>query len=128
LKKLLNSPYCSQLKDDQLQKFAEILSNPKQLQDTYLSTDFAQVYKIKSNLKNEKDEVTNTEEEELEIKEAEENKEYFEKNIKIRIVVVDQDAKSSAKQSLKHFLSPVLSKMDIIPQLGMFHSALGINF
>jgi len=46
------------------------------------------------------------------------------KKIKIRIVVVDQDAKSAAKQSLKSFLSPVLSKLDVIPKLGMFHSAL----
>jgi hypothetical protein len=72
----------------------------------------------KKNLKSNSDEVTNTEEESEELKESEEMQ-LFEKKIKIRIVVVDQDAKSAAKQSLKSFLSPVLSKMDVIPKLGM---------
>lgn len=51
----------------------------------------------------------------------------FKQDIKIKIIVVDQDQGSTFRKGLRKFLSPIMSSIDVIPQMGMFHSALMIG-
>jgi hypothetical protein len=55
-------------------------------------------------------------------------KKRFIKKIKIKIIVADQFAKSKAKRFiLGQLFSPVLSKIEVIPKLGLFHTSLVIG-
>jgi hypothetical protein len=137
LKKLENSLYATQFSDpEDLKKFAAILSNPQKLKSTYLSTQWADTLKIEEDL-NQTKETKNEEEKDEETENTGEEQDYkvdktqgkltekqLKSDIRVKIVVVDQDAKSQFKKGLRQFLSPVLSKIDMIPQMGMFHSAL----
>eukprot|EP01080_Neovahlkampfia_damariscottae_P010063 gene10063-2485_t len=139
LQKLENSLYASQFSDkDDLKKFAAILSNPQKLKATYLSTQWADTLKIEEDLSQTKEiKVEENVETEDELDEDDNFKndkmqgslteKQLKSDIRVKIVVVDQDAKSQFKKGLRQFLSPVLSKIDMIPQMGMFHSALMIG-
>jgi hypothetical protein len=119
--KLENSLYASQFKTkDDLKKFAEILSDPEKLRATYLSTKWTDSMKLQQELSslesdNEEEQLIDTASQQLK------------QDIKVKIVVVDQDAKSAFKQNLRKLLSPVLSKIEMVPTMGMFHTALMIG-
>lgn len=122
LNKLENSLYATQFKNkEDLSKFASILSNPDKLKTTYLSTKWADTLIMDEELKN------NQEEQEEEEKFIDTTTQQLKNDIKVKILIVDQDAKSQLKQNLRMFLSPVLSKIEMVPTMGMFHTAIMIG-
>lgn len=122
LNKLENSLYASQFKNkEDLRKFATILSNPEKLKTTYLSTKWADTLVMDEELK------SNHEVEEDEEKLVDTTTPQLKQDIKVKILIVDQDAKSQLKQNLRMFLSPVLSKIEMVPSMGMFHTAIMIG-
>lgn len=77
------------------------------------------------------DSATPTEEDEVEDLEQTENdqevKDFKLKNkIKIKLVI-SEVASSEARKNFRRFISPVLSKLDLLPEFGMFHSGLMIG-
>lgn len=47
--------------------------------------------------------------------------------VAVKLVIVDQDQGSKMKQNLRRFISPILSRIDLLPRMGMYHSALLIG-
>ncbi|EFC43428.1 predicted protein [Naegleria gruberi] len=54
------------------------------------------------------------------------NKILEQNTVKVKIVI-SEIAKTKGKKAFRRMLSPVLSKLDMLPELGMFHSALQIG-
>jgi len=67
---------------------------------------------------------------EEELKQIELDPEIQMKNLKNKIkikIIVAEVAKSEVTKSFRKLLSPILSKFDVLPEFGMFHSALMIG-
>ena len=55
---------------------------------------------------------------------------YFERNLKSKIrikLVIAEVATSNTRKNVRKLISPFLSKLDLFPEFGMFHSALMVG-
>lgn len=156
IKKLLaNEIYRAKLEKEKnlFDRFASVLCNPDELQKSYLTTDWMQTVDFYKQVKDvtrvsvaqqvQRNETTSgfashsTEtvdmiEEEVtdeDIQGAEQDPEISLSNvntIKVKIIVAEV-ADSKVKKSVRKLVSPILSKFDLLPEFGMFHSALMIG-
>ncbi|KAL0478810.1 developmentally-regulated protein [Acrasis kona] len=152
--KILQNPTYREKLDknqDVLYRFATALSIPEDLKATYLSTDWMQTVNLfkknnadmpepaptstihKQNLLshssnvNEASEVVDVSDEELEF----DTEAVYACNLGFFLIIIQQQFRlimdTTVVKTLRKLVSPILSKLDILPEFGMFHSALMIG-
>lgn len=154
IQKLLDSPvYRERLEKDQetLNRFAEVLSSITELKKTYLTTDWAETINLMDTLhtKTEKfiedkkdtgfsstsdhgdteikvDSLKLSEEELKNAKLDPELQKTLKSKVKVKLVIAEV-AQTNARKNLRELISPILSKLDVLPEFGMFHTALIIG-
>jgi hypothetical protein len=133
----LKQSYYSGLSKEHLMDMAENLSNSEKLKKKYLLTNWVDALKVHqesfSDTGNFKLEDLSYEEfeeiKELENMEKEAKKEsdkksnQFQKDLKIKIVFVDQMKNSNFQKGIRKIISPIVSDLNI-STLGLFHTAL----
>jgi len=142
--------------EDTMKKFAKVLCTPSEMKEAYLNTDWVETMEFQKSLEKE-DEMeieknkksfdlsskSETTEKDIQIKEkiklelTEEELKQIEldpdiqmKNLKNKIkvkLIVAEVANTEITKNFRKLLCPVLSKFDVLPEFGMFHSALMIG-
>lgn len=52
----------------------------------------------------------------------------LQKKLKIKLIITDIHHDSKIKRNLRQIMSPILDKLEMLPEFGMFHTALGNNY
>jgi len=72
------------------------------------------------------DDILNDEDVKVGSKDPTVNKILEQNTVKVKIVI-SEIARTTGKKAFRRMMSPVLSKLDMLPELGMFHSAIQIG-
>lgn len=154
IQKLLDSPvYRERLEKDKetLNRFAEVLSTALELKKTYLTTDWAETINLLDTLSNSTEKYVDekkdtgfsstsdhtdteiktnplklTEEELKNAKLDPELQKTLKSKVKVKLVIAEV-AQTKTRQNFRELISPILSKLDVLPDFGMFHTALIIG-
>eukprot|EP01080_Neovahlkampfia_damariscottae_P009178 gene9178-1266_t len=144
LMKILGNPQMREKVKDRLKEAAIVFSSPAQMKQLYLNTNWAESFKIyqqKFATDDDKESKStkgginfsskSSETEVEDIITEDMNKEFQEldvtfKQVKVKLVIAEV-SHTSAGKTFRKLISPVLSKFDVIPEFGMFHSALMIG-
>jgi hypothetical protein len=137
LDKLKNSLYAEQFKTKrELEKFGSFLSDSNALKNSYLNIKWANTAKLVSyalfftygtkaeEIASNDDEITEDgDEQKIDVN----IQPMLENRVTVKIVIVDQDRDNNPKKRFREFVSPLLSSLNVLPQMGFFHSALMIG-
>lgn len=123
--KLRKSVYGVQFdSDEKLMQYAEFLSSVSKLKETYLNTKWANSIELKEQLSQSEDPEDQDELERIKKLNVKAADNMLKHRVAVKVVIIDQEYKSKSKQAFRKAVSPILSSLDLVPNLGFFHSAL----